>query len=193
MKTLLLAIILTRTVDAGLVLTLDESLQSGPPGATLSYTGLLENTNTTGSLFLNGVSFTLSSGDLVLDFSPFALQAPLSLDPLAAYAGTLFDVIILSSALPATYNGTFSVLGGADEFAAEELTNTPFQVSVVETPEPSSAKLTLLMLAFWTMAGRRLVRERTSKDSSGRRRSKTRKSVSSNSSLTNGEHGSQGT
>lgn len=136
---LLLLLAVSPGAHAQLTLNLSSPAQNAAPGDTLSFAGTLSNL-TAGAVFLNGASFTFSgpAEGLTLDTSPFLSAAPASLPPMGdgdTYRGDFFSVFLSASALPGTYQGTFSVLGGADGDVQAVVASEPFFVTV----SPSSA------------------------------------------------------
>jgi hypothetical protein len=107
---------------------------SGSPGDELDFIATLTN-NTGETVFLNGDSFTFALTDL--DDSPFFANAPLSLDPHEISTPfELFDVVIPAGTPSGSYAGTFTILGGANGNAGDNLGTEGF--SVIVTPEPST-------------------------------------------------------
>jgi hypothetical protein len=140
---------------ADLVFTLDQPLQTGVPGAALSFSGTLLNTNLVDT-YLNGTSYNAQSSDLTLDDSAFFTFTPLFLAPGASYSGSLFDINISPAALEGTYFGSFTVVGGPDAFTFDPLATQNFEVVV--TPEPGSWLLLGTVLAGIGLRLRRLPR-----------------------------------
>jgi hypothetical protein len=116
-------------------------------GTTLvQYFGTIVNPSATDTVYLNSDSSGLSSSDLSLDDTPFALFGPTSLAP-GASSGLieLFDLDLPANLTPGTYTGFFSLLGGADcgSFTAfDDIADADFSVTVnapvSNTPEPRS-------------------------------------------------------
>ena len=158
---LLLALgsVLAAPAQAQLVLNLTPSLQSGTPGSTLLFSGTLSNP-TASTVFLNGDGYTFSAPGLTLDASPFFNNAPDSLSAVGGgsdtYSGGFFNVFVTPSALPGTYAGTFSVLGGADGNAQATVASETFFVSVqpnsAPVPETSSAVSLGVLFGLGTLA-----------------------------------------
>ena len=123
---------------------------------TLDFTGTLSN-STSAVVFLNGdVNFLDQS--LALDDSPFFASAPLSLAAGGSYSGPFFDVTVNPATPPGSYTGTFTIQGGADNNAFDNLATTNFTVNVTgaEVPEPGSFEV--LLLVFLIMAASRFGR-----------------------------------
>jgi len=111
---------------------------NGNPGNTLMLFGsLLNNTNSTA--FINSDSFTFAIPGAV-DDSLFLNNAPISLGPNASSGTFEFLTVTIPNGQGAgAYDGAFTVLGGADGTAQNNLGSTAFHVTVaVATPEPSS-------------------------------------------------------
>lgn len=102
--------------------------------------------SSSGTIFLNGDSSTTSSSLVSVDDAPFFANSPLSLDPgTSSGPFEIFDVLLDPSLGPGVYTGTFSILGGADGSAVDDVGDVNFTVDVtapVTTPEPTA----LLML-----------------------------------------------
>ena len=119
---------------------------TGNPGNVLPFFGSL--TNTTGStVFINSDSFTFAIAGA--DDTPFLINAPISLGPLGSAGPFEFlDVTIPLAQAPGTYDGVFTVLGGADGNAQDNLGSAAFHVTVNSTvPEPGSLLLMAAGLA----------------------------------------------
>jgi len=111
-------------------------------GSGVSFFGTIVNTGSS-TVFLNSVSITLG-GPAGLTFSdaPFFANTPVSLAPGGSVgAVSFFDVFADLSVPLGTYNGSFTLLGGADGNAFDELGTRNFTVNVVGTPEPASMLL----------------------------------------------------
>ena len=118
-----------------LSLTYDAPNQAAYPDNTLTFSGTLLN-NSTSPLYLNGATYTLSSGDLSLDSLDFITNAPASLLPNQSWSGDLFTVYIASNAQLGVTQDTFTITGGYGVNDQNDLVTTPFTVAV--TPAPSS-------------------------------------------------------
>ena len=139
-------------------LTLSNPTETATPGSTITFTATASAPLTnSATVFLNSDSFNLDS-PLTLDDSGFFNNFPLSLDPGDSFTGELFAVDIPLNAA-GVYNGSFEILGGADDNTFEVLASVPFQVNVAAqsaVPEPGSLMLFAtgtLLLAF--CAGRK--------------------------------------
>ncbi len=120
---------------------------SGNPGDVIPFSGTLLN-NTSSTLFINSDSFTFAIAG-ALDDSPFLINAPISLAGNASSGSFVFlDVTIPQGQAGGAYDGVFTVLGGPDGGALNNLGSAAFHVTVdVVTPEPASIVLLGLGLA----------------------------------------------
>lgn len=128
-------------------LTLSPTAQAGAPGNLLTFSGSLTNT-TASALFLNGINLQLNApaGSFMLDDFAFFVNVP---QVLAAGQATnsvpLFTVTLGGGALPGTYTGSITILGGLTGADFDELTTQFFQVTVqAADPVPEPATLVLL-------------------------------------------------
>jgi hypothetical protein len=112
----------------------------GNPGDIVSFAGTIVAPGANaGVVYLNSDALNLV-GPFTLDDSPFILNAPLSMAPGATYTGVLFTVSISQQAAIGAYTGFFTILGGSNPSAMDQLSNTAsFEVVVV--PEPATALL----------------------------------------------------
>ena len=158
-KTYLLAVALTIGIcpfaHAGIIVQLDNTSLTGNPGDTLIFNATLTNTSLTDQVWLNGIGSTASSPFLDIDPSPFDIDAPLFLDPLASSGPfELFDVTIAPGTQGGGYNGSFvTILGGADAGAGtafDDLADVTFDVVVPSTtaavPEPGTFEMVSVLL-----------------------------------------------
>src|SRR5215831_16005151 len=113
----------------GLVFTLSFSGQSGIPGGIVAFNGTLTNTGAT-DIFLNGVVSLVSSSVLSVDDQPFFLNTPLFLPAGGSFTGHLFSVDISAQAAVGTFQGSFTIQGGADAGAFDTLASSSFSVTV---------------------------------------------------------------
>jgi hypothetical protein len=138
---------------ADIIAQLDNASLTGAPGDTLIFDVTLTNTSTTDQVWLNGIGSTASSPFLDIDTSPFDVNAPLFLDPLAISGPfELFDITIAPGTADGGYIGSFvSILGGADGgtgSAFDDLVDVNFDVNVSSSstsavPEPATFGLML--------------------------------------------------
>lgn len=146
--------------SAALTFTLTPMAQTGAPGSTLFFTGMLSNPSLTSTVFLNGDSVTFNAPvpGLTLNDAPFLSNAPAALGPVISgsntYSGGFFNVALGSSAAPGTYFGTFLVLGGANGSAQDTLASSSFTVIVgAPSPVPEPSSFALFAVAGLGMAG----------------------------------------
>jgi hypothetical protein len=161
---LMLATVGTVTAKADSVtITLDQPSQSAGPGQTIDFSGTITNTSGT-TIFLNADDFNfVASGFSIND--EFFNTVPISLAP-SGQAGDssgdieLFEVTLntpfTGSYLPAS--GSYTLFGGTDGGAQDNLGTTGFSVSPV--PEPSSIYLLLSgsLLALFPLTRKMLAR-----------------------------------
>jgi hypothetical protein len=129
-----------------ITLTLTDPIQNGSTslGSSLSFDATVSAPVTNGGdVFLNSDSFNVDA-PLTLDDSAFS-GFPFFLNPGDTFTGLLFTVFLPTTTANAVYNGSFSILGGADGDASNDLADVTFEVTTVPeatTPEPT----TLLLL-----------------------------------------------
>lgn len=128
---LLVALIVGRPslTVAQLSFALNPARQTGVQGSTLTFAGTVANTGTN-VLYLNGTSFEIGGSRFTIDASPFLNGAPLSLSAGQSYTGDIFN-LGLGLQPPGDYLGSFSILGGSDEAAANVIGTANFGVTVM--------------------------------------------------------------
>ena len=161
---------------AQILVTFDQNPITIGPGDTATFSGELRNTGVT-TLFLNGDSLNLAGSGLTFDDTPFLINAPFTLAPGDVTASFVFFTVTADNLTPVgTYNGAFSVLGGLDGSATNELSGTPspvFQVNVAnavhsEVPEPGDmALLSGLVMTGSGLLWKRRCRREARQDRSG--------------------------
>ena len=109
---------------------------SGTKGGTATYNLTVSAPDSNGAaVFLNGDSFNVA-GPLTLDDTDFLLNAPFFLDPGTSSTFDAFTVTGPPGTTPGDYVGSFTISGGADGNASDNLGTVDFTTEV--TPEPSS-------------------------------------------------------
>jgi len=131
-----------------LTLVLTPGAQTGAPGSLLTFSGSLTNTGTS-ALFLNGLNLQLNApgGAFTLDEFAFFVNVPQQLAG-GQTTGTvpLFTVTLGSGALPGTYSGSITILGGLTDAAFDELTTQFFEVTVQSAADPVPEPATIILL-----------------------------------------------
>jgi hypothetical protein len=151
--TLLLATLSVAAAKADVVtITFDHPNQLASPGETLQFFGTITNDSNT-TVFLNNDDLNLSGLSLTTT-DQFLNTVPISLAPSGQPGDSsgdieLFDVTVSNPLLDAqaTYSGSYTLFGGIDGNAQDNLGSTPF--SVTTTPEPSA--IYLVLAAFLTI------------------------------------------
>jgi hypothetical protein len=154
--TLALGMLTVAAKADSVTITFDQPNQVGPSGQTLEFFGTITN-NSGDTIFLNGDSPNMSGSSFsIIDLF---FNTPISLAPGETSSDVeLFDVAVSSPLLDpiGTYLGTYTLLGGADGDAQDNLGTSTFSVTTV--PEPSSI---YLLLGGAPVAGAMLRRLRT--------------------------------
>jgi uncharacterized repeat protein (TIGR01451 family) len=96
----------------------------------VTFSGTLTNT-TPGPIFLNDISFTLGSGGLSFDRTPFVVNHPATLAPGQSFTGNLFNLAVGGGVANGTYTGYFSVIGGDSATAQTLLASQAFTLKVL--------------------------------------------------------------
>ena len=136
---------------------------SGVAGSSVEVVGTVIN-NTSGTVFLNGDTFSVTGPDLNLDDTDFFLNAPFTLDPSQSSGPfDIFTIDIGASATPGVISPNFfSILGGSDAGAGDVIGTVTFDVTVQGSspvPEPSELLLLIFGIAQVGVFGTRLRRQ----------------------------------
>ena len=149
--------------------TLVQVSQTVAQGTTVvTFYATITNPSTTDTVYLNGTGGGTGSPDLTLDDSPFDLNAPFFLAPLASSGAipfALFNVDLDPGTPAGIYNeasNIFSITGGPDGGAGtdfDDLADVPFSITVTGSsttaPEPGTNLLLVCGLALLALASQR--------------------------------------
>jgi hypothetical protein len=136
-----------RAYADSITLTLTDPVQFGGAslGSSLSFDATVSAPSTnSAAIFLNSDSFNVDA-PLTLDDSAFFSGFPFFLNPGDSANGLLFTVFLPTTTPNAVYNGSFTIVGGADGNASDNLADVTFEVTTVPqtptVPEPASILL----------------------------------------------------
>jgi hypothetical protein len=129
----------------------------------VQFFGQIANPSLTDTIYLNTDSTSSATGTLV-DDTPFVFSGLYFLNPYTITVPfEIFDLDLAPGLAPGTYDGVFTILGGADggTFSSfDDLADVNFSVTVsspvATTPEPGSMVLLLSALAMLLLNARRL-------------------------------------
>lgn len=111
------------------------------PGQTFTLSEWISlDAGASGPVFFNGDSFNIDA-PITLDDTPFLTSFPLSVNPGDTVQGNIFTISVPAVIAPGIYTGFFSILGGADVNAMDELTRLNLQLTVPAqeaVPEPGT-------------------------------------------------------
>ena len=138
---------------ADLVLTLGSNTVSGGQGSSVAVNGTLTNTGAA-PVFLNGALSFIPPPDLSLDDQPFFDNPPESLSPGESFTGTLLTVDIGPQAALGTYQGSFTIQGGADEDTFDTLATVNFSVQIVLDTTPPVVTVAATPTTLWPPSGK---------------------------------------
>ena len=129
---------------AAIVFDLNPPAQTGSPGDTLVFNATLTNTGPS-TVYLNGDAFDAPCAGFSVDDSPYVNSFPVSLASGQSFTGDLFKVNIGPGVAGGVYTGSFTLIGGADGNAQDNLGTDYFDVTVAVnpslTPEPGTVAL----------------------------------------------------
>jgi hypothetical protein len=137
----LLMLLTPANAGASVAVLLDAPNQTGAPGETLTFTGVITNLDLLNPVYLNSFDLNLAGIDFVTDgFSAFFDPSfPISLPG----GGSSSDITLFTVALnnplvgpPGVYVGSYALVGGADGNAQEVLGSVDFSIQTV--PEPAT-------------------------------------------------------
>lgn len=151
------AIVSAARADA--VLNLTPSTVNTIAGGMVEFDGTLTNAGSS-DLYLNGDVVILEYTKLAVDDSLFFADSPLFLSPGSSYSGAFFDVTADADTLSGSYTGSYTVQGGLDSNAFDDIAVVDFTVDVdsnIVTPEPNP--LLLLVSGLIILARMRLICE----------------------------------
>jgi hypothetical protein len=151
-----LASLLAAQAQTDLALVLTPAAQSGVGSNEFFFTGLLINTSPANTLLLNNIQFNFideANDYLAADTNAFFANVPGILPPGGSYSDVVFGITVASNTPPGQYFGTVTIQGGADIFAATNLTNPIFEVSLPTPALGITLTRTNLVLAWPTPPG----------------------------------------
>jgi hypothetical protein len=125
-------LLFTALAQADLSFSLTPSAQSGVGTNEIFFTGALTNASLTTN-FLNSIQITFTNAAtnfFTADTNVFFANVPGILLPGETYADVVFGIAVNPATPPGAYFGTVTVQGGTDIFAAVNLTNQTFQISL---------------------------------------------------------------
>ena len=118
---------------ADLSFSLAPAVQSGIGSNEVVFTGIMTNTSLTDNLFLNNIQFSFTghaANYLTADTNVFFANVPGILLPGETYRDVVFGIAIAPATPPGQYNGTVTVQGGTNIFAATNLASPVLEVSL---------------------------------------------------------------
>jgi hypothetical protein len=128
-----LAYLLAVSARADLMFVPAPAVQSGVGTNEVIFTGTLSNTSLTDDLFLNNIQFDFmdeANDYLAADTNVFFANVPGILLPGETYADVVFGITIAPGTPPGQYFGFVTIQGGTNIFAADNLADPLFEVSL---------------------------------------------------------------
>jgi hypothetical protein len=133
--------LLAASAQAQVLIDLSPSTpQTITPGETIDFSGTV--TNTGADVFVNGDELTLSPPNFLFTFDDTPILTSSQLFPLPAggtYTGPLFSITAPNGIINGSFDGTLTLLGGADTFTTDSLGSAAFRINAV--PEPGAFAL----------------------------------------------------
>jgi hypothetical protein len=149
----LFAIYSAYAVASPITINFSSSLVTGARGQTVTFSASITNT-TSAPVFLNGDSLNITA-PLVGDDTKFFLNSPLFVaGSTTTSVFPIFDITIPASAPVGVYSGDFTIQGGANPSAFDDVGSKTFAVNVV--PEPGDWWLTGGAIAVLCAVRRRI-------------------------------------
>lgn len=136
---------------ADLAFVLTPSTQSGVETNEVFFTGTFTNTSATDNLFLNNIQFAFTNAAtnyLTADTNVFFANVPGILLPGETYSDVIFGIAVNSATPPGNYSGTVAIQGGTNIFAATNLSDQTFQISLPPAALQISNSGTNLILSW---------------------------------------------
>lgn len=163
---LLLAALSLAPARADTIIALDSAAQTGSPGDTLIFTGMVSNTGLS-TVFLNSANLNLAGNSFTPDFiDPFFNNVPVSLDAGQVTPDIELFEVLLNNPFTDTfgdYGGNYSLSGGVDANAGDPLASVDFTITAqsgsAAVPEPPVVSLVAVALAALAVSRSRYLAE----------------------------------
>jgi hypothetical protein len=132
---ILALVIMVGAAQAQLSFELASADQIGTATNEMTFSGSLTNTGST-NLYLNDIQCVLFPPGLTVlnaDTNAFFANVPGILLPGETYTDVVFGMTLGAVAPPGVYDGTVTIFGGTNIFAASNLASAPFQISLPDS------------------------------------------------------------